>query len=57
MGYHRVLYSDLLFINDLARATNLSTFLFADDTTFQPFSRNISQLLTVANKELEGASL
>ena len=47
----------LLFINDLAHATNLSTFLFADDTTFQLSSRNISQLLTVANKELEGASL
>lgn len=47
----------LLFINDLARATNFLTFLFANDTTFQLSSHNVSQLTTVANRELEKASV
>ena len=47
----------LIFINDLARATNFSTFMFADDTTFQISSQNLTQLTHLANCELEKASV
>lgn len=47
----------LLYINDLARATNFTAFLFADDTTLQSSSENISDLIISANRELARVSL
>ena len=47
----------LLFINDLDKATNFSTFMFADDTTFQLSAQNLLQLTDTANNELEKASI
>ena len=47
----------LLFINDLHRATNFSTFMFADDTTFQMSAQNVNQLTIAANRELGEASV
>ena len=42
----------LFFINDLARATNLFTLLFADDCTFQISGSDSLSLIKQANKEL-----
>ena len=42
----------LLYINDLYRATDMVTLLFADDTTFQLRSSNIHELFGRANQEL-----
>ena len=47
----------LLYINDLAQATSFAAFLFADDTTLQSSSQNISDLIISANRELEKVSL
>ena len=46
-----------LYINDLAQATNFTAFLFADDSTLQSSSRNISELIISGNRELEKVSL
>ena len=42
----------LFFINDLAKATNLFTLLFADDCTFQISGSDPLSLIKLANKEL-----
>ena len=47
----------LLYINDLAQATNCATFLLADDTTLQSSSQNTSDLIISASRELEKVSL
>ena len=47
----------LLFINDLPRATEFLTLLFADDTTFQISNINTETLYEKANFELEKASV
>ena len=43
----------LLYINDLSRVTKFSSFLFADDTSFQMSSNNIVKLLNDSNNELD----
>ena len=45
----------LFFINDLAKATNLITLLFADDCTFQISGSDKLSLFKQANKELATA--
>ena len=45
----------LFFINDLAKATNLFTLLFADDCTFQISGSDSLNLIKQANKELLNA--
>ena len=45
----------LFFINDLAKATNFITLLFADDCTFQISGSETSSLFKQANKELATA--
>ena len=47
----------LLFINDLPRATEFLTLLFADDTTFQMSGNDLDLLIQNANLELEKASV
>ena len=47
----------LLFINDLPRATQFLTLLFADDTTFQMSGNDLDLLVQNANLELEKASV
>ena len=47
----------LLFINDLPKATDFLTLLFADDTTFQVSGIDLDQLFETANLELEKASV
>ena len=47
----------LLYINDLPEATSFFTNLFADDTSFQMSSSNLELLVSVANEELEKASI
>jgi hypothetical protein len=46
----------LIYINDLAKATDLFTILFADDTTFQISSGDPDFLFYKANLELQRAS-
>ena len=46
----------LLYINDLSKATDLFTILFADDTTFQISSDNPEFVHYKVNLELEKAS-
>ena len=43
----------LIYINDLSKVTNFSSFLFADDTTFQLSSDNIESLYNNSNIELD----
>lgn len=43
----------LLYINDLSRTTRFSSFLFADDTTFNISSSSIDNLFTISNQELD----
>ena len=43
----------LLYINDLSRVTKFSSFLFADDTTFQMSSNNLVNLVSDSNEELK----
>ena len=45
----------LFFINDLTKATDLFTLLFADDCTFQITATNSSSLFKRANEELNKA--
>ena len=47
----------LIYINDLPKATNFFTLLFADDTTFQLCHKSIKTVFEIANAELEKASL
>ena len=47
----------LLFINDLPKATDFFTLLFADDTTFQLSGPDIDFLFERANAELQKASV
>ena len=47
----------ILFINDLAKATDFSTLLFADDTTLQLSSGHVAQLFNTANEELKKVAL
>ena len=42
----------LCYINDIFYATNLATFLFADDTSCLAEHTNINQLISFVNKEL-----
>ena len=46
----------LLFINDLPKATEFFTLLFADDTTFQISNTNVKTLFEDANFELNKAN-
>ena len=45
----------LIFINDICRATELFTLLYADDTTFQLSGEDLSILYLQVNQELEKA--
>ena len=42
----------LIYINDLHKATELQTLLFADDTTFQLSGTNINSLYSQVNRNL-----
>ena len=44
----------LVFINDLANASNFSTLLFADDTTLQLSSNDVVHLFSEANEQIKG---
>ena len=46
----------LIFISDMPRCTKLLTNLFADDTTYQASGKNLHQLITLVNIELEKAA-
>ena len=46
----------LLFINDLPKATEFFTLLFADDTNFQISNTNVKTLFEDANFELNKAN-
>ena len=46
----------LLYINDLPKCTDFFTLLFADDTTFQIWHKNLKSLFELANEELIKAS-
>ena len=46
----------LCYIMDLPESTNLSTFLFADDTTVVCSANNCADLYNIANKELQTIS-
>ena len=46
----------LLYINDLSKATDMFTILFADDTTFQISSENEDFVHFKVNLELQKAS-
>ena len=43
----------LIYINDLHKATNLDTLLFADDTTFQYTGTNLNSLYSLVNRNLK----
>jgi hypothetical protein len=43
----------LIYINDLAKCTNLFTLLFADDTSFLVSGRNIDEIIDLLNVELK----
>ena len=46
----------LIYINDMPRATELLSILFADDTTYQVSADSLSDLQEKANQELEKAA-
>ena len=46
----------LIYINDLPKAVNFFTLLFADDTTFQIFGKDPKSIFEMANIELSKAS-
>jgi hypothetical protein len=46
----------LIYINDLAKCTNLFTLLFADDTSFIIHGKNINDIIEILNIELKKIS-
>ncbi|XP_065645234.1 uncharacterized protein LOC136075726 [Hydra vulgaris] len=47
----------LIYVNDLWRATNISTIMFADDSNFFILGKDIPQLFVQMNNELDKVSL